>query len=64
MDLPQQDRSNYQDQECNQEDRVANVALGSASRHRVELDSIPQGHCSERECQMSAIMIASYQIVT
>jgi hypothetical protein len=37
--LPQQYRGNYQDQECDQEDRVANVALGSASGHGLELDS-------------------------
>jgi hypothetical protein len=41
-DLPQQYRSNYQDQECNQEDRVANVALGPASGDGIELDSVPQ----------------------
>ena len=42
QDLPQQYRSNHQDQECGQEDRVANLALGSASRHCVELDAVPQ----------------------
>jgi hypothetical protein len=34
-----------------QEDRVANVALGSASRHGVELDAVPHGHSCERECR-------------
>jgi Cyclin M transmembrane N-terminal domain len=41
QDLAQQDRSNDQDQECSQEDRVANLALGSASGHGVELDAVP-----------------------
>jgi hypothetical protein len=40
-DLPQQYRSNDQDQECNHEDRVANLALGSASGDGVELDAVP-----------------------
>jgi hypothetical protein len=47
----QQHRSNYQDQECNQEDRVANVALDSANGDGIELDPVPQGHCRERECR-------------
>ena len=42
-DLPQQYRCNYQDQECNQEDRMANVPFGSASGNGVELDSVPHG---------------------
>src|SRR5215218_2301447 len=49
QDLPQQYRSNYQDQECKQEDRVANLALGSASGDGVQLDAVPRGHCCERE---------------
>jgi hypothetical protein len=49
--LPQQYRSNHQAQERKQEDRVANVALSSASRHGVELDAVPQGHCCQRECR-------------
>jgi hypothetical protein len=30
---------------------VANVALGSACGHGVELNAVPQGHCCERECR-------------
>ena len=49
--LPHQGRSHDHHQECDQEDCVAQSALGSMSRYRVKLHAITQGHCSQGQCR-------------